>query len=59
MTVEQGLIQWLVNQGVAVAFGIYVLVRLDTRVGELLLSVQKLTDELAQKRNAHIPETSE
>jgi hypothetical protein len=47
MNIGPELIQWLVNQGVAVAFGIYVLVRLDTRIGELLLSVQKLTDALA------------
>lgn len=47
MDLGQELVQWLVNQGVAVAFGIYVLVRLDTRIGELLLAVQKLTDQLA------------
>lgn len=48
--IGQELLQWLVNQGVAVAFGIFVLVRLDARVGELLLTVQKLTDELSAGR---------
>jgi len=47
MDIGQELIQWLVNQGVAVAFAVFVLVRLDQRIGELLLAVQKLTDELS------------
>ena len=45
MDVGQELLQWLINQGVAVAFAIFVLVRLDTRVGELLLSMQNFIDE--------------
>jgi hypothetical protein len=44
------LLQWLINQGVAVALAIFVIVRMDSRLGELLLSVQKLTDELAAHR---------
>lgn len=52
MNIGPELLQWLVNQGVAVAFGIFVLVRLDTRVGELLLSVQKLTDAIASQRKS-------
>lgn len=47
MDIGAELVQWLINQGVAVAFGLFVLVRLDQRIGELLLAVQKLTDELA------------
>jgi len=47
--VGQELIQWLVNQGIGVAIAVYVLVRVDTRVGELLLAVQKLSDQLAQR----------
>lgn len=48
MTPERELVQWVINQGAAVAFGLFVLIRLDQRIGELLLAVQKLTDQLAE-----------
>jgi len=44
--IGQELVQWLVNQGVAVAIAVYVLVRLDIRMGQLLVAIQALTDSV-------------
>jgi hypothetical protein len=44
MTPQQDLLTWVINQGVAVGVLVYLLVRLEARMGRLETLLQQLAD---------------
>lgn len=49
------VVQWVVNQGVAVAVLIFVLVRLEARLAAIEAALGKLTDILTPKAGGGMP----
>lgn len=43
------VVQWLINQGVAIAVLAFVLVRVDSRLTQMLVTLQQLADKMTAK----------